>query len=121
MVGSQSLGIWDTTAAPGLLDDWNCAHPVKIPFGWEGQLHECQQQFCVDLSLLVDHLTFVVKDQCKLTCIHTCIHVAVCTVQSKERSKLCTLFPSITYLHKQKIVGEWLIMSLPVLIAQTEC
>ena len=51
---------WDTTAAPGLLDDWNCAHPVKIPFGWEGQLHECQQQFCVDLSLLVDHLTFVV-------------------------------------------------------------
>ena len=60
VVGSQSLGIWDTTAAPGLLDDWNCAHPVKIPFGWEGQLHECQQQFCVDLSLLVDHLTFVV-------------------------------------------------------------
>ncbi|KAL5491030.1 hypothetical protein EMCRGX_G016244 [Ephydatia muelleri] len=25
-----------------------------------GALHECQQQFCVDLSLLVDHLTFVV-------------------------------------------------------------
>ena len=60
VVGSQSLGIWDNTAAPGLLDNWNCAHPVKIPFGWEGQLHECQQQFCVDLSLLVDHLTFVV-------------------------------------------------------------
>ncbi|KAL5503369.1 hypothetical protein EMCRGX_G010306 [Ephydatia muelleri] len=61
--------IWDTTAAPGLLDDWNCAHPVKIPFGWEGQLHECQQQFCVDLSLLVDHLTFVVGcfDNC---CVH---------------------------------------------------
>eukprot|EP00731_Ephydatia_muelleri_P004718 Em0002g894a len=35
VVGSQSLGIWDTTAAPGLLDNWNCAHPVKIPFGWE--------------------------------------------------------------------------------------
>eukprot|EP00731_Ephydatia_muelleri_P038468 Em0774g1a len=53
VVGSQSLGIWDTTAAPGLLDNWNCAHPVKIPFGWEGQLHECQQQFCADLSWLV--------------------------------------------------------------------
>ena len=25
------------------------------------------------------------------------------------------------YLHKQKMVGEWPIMSLPVLIAQTEC
>ena len=61
VVGSQSLGIWDTAAAPGLLDDWNLAHPVKIPFGWEGQLHECQQQFCTDLSLLVDHLTFVVR------------------------------------------------------------
>ena len=24
-------------------------------------------------------------------------------------------------LHKQKIVGEWPIMSMPVLIAQTEC
>ncbi|KAL5464121.1 hypothetical protein EMCRGX_G033088 [Ephydatia muelleri] len=65
----DNLSIWDTTAAPGLLDDWNCAHPVKIPFGWEGQLHECQQQFCVDLSLLVDHLTFVVGcfDNC---CVH---------------------------------------------------
>ncbi|KAL5473470.1 hypothetical protein EMCRGX_G027959 [Ephydatia muelleri] len=60
VVGSQSLGIWDITAAPGLLDNWNCAHPVKIPFGWEGQLHECQQQFCVHLSWPVDHLTFVV-------------------------------------------------------------
>ena len=38
VVGSQSLGIWDITAAPGLLDNWNCAHPVKIPFGWKGQL-----------------------------------------------------------------------------------
>ena len=48
---------------------------------------------------------------------------AVCTFQSKGRSKLCTLqIISIHhYLHKQKIVGEWLIMSLPVLIAQTEC
>ncbi|KAL5493158.1 hypothetical protein EMCRGX_G014296 [Ephydatia muelleri] len=46
-----AISIWDTTAAPGLLDDWNLAHPVKIPFGWEGLLHEC---------LLVDHLTFVV-------------------------------------------------------------
>ena len=30
-------------------------------------------------------------------------------------------FPSITYLYKQKIVGKWPIMSLAVLIAQTEC
>ena len=47
----------------------------------------------------------------------------MCTVQSKGRSKLCTLqiISIITYLHKQKIVGEWPIMSLPVLITQTEC
>ncbi|KAL5491740.1 hypothetical protein EMCRGX_G017092 [Ephydatia muelleri] len=74
-------GIWDTAAAPGLLDDWNRAHPVKIPFGWEGQLHECQQQFCTDLSLLVDHLTFVVIcfDNC-------CVHCPI-----KWAKKLCTL------------------------------
>ncbi|KAL5463559.1 hypothetical protein EMCRGX_G032464 [Ephydatia muelleri] len=59
---------------PQLLQDyWMIGHPVKIPFGWEGQLHECQQQFCVDLSLLVDHLTFVTT--------------AVCTVQSKGESR----------------------------------
>ena len=66
----------DTTAAPGLLDDWNCAHPVKIPFGWEGQLHECQQQYCVDLSLLVDHLTFVVGCFEKTSVnLHVCVYM----------------------------------------------
>ena len=35
VVGSQSLGIWDTNIY------WmrNCAHPVKIPFGFSRQRH----------------------------------------------------------------------------------
>ena len=46
----------------------------------------------------------------------------MCTFQSKGRSKLFILrMSTITYLHKQNMVGEWPIMSLPVLIAKTEC
>ena len=66
--------------------------------------------------------------------MYTCINSVYFMVPSC-RQLLCALsnqkgkvnydssgnFPSITYLYKQKIVGEWPIMSLAVLIAQTEC
>ena len=66
------------------------------------------------------------------TCINSVIHnyfmvpscrqllCALSNQMGEETMYSSDNFHSSLILHKQKIVGEWPIMSLPVLIAQTE-
>ena len=69
---------------------------------------------CIN-SVHIIVLWYLLADNC---CVHCPIKRAMYSSDNFHPSLICI---TITYLHKQKIVGEWLIMSLPVLIAQTEC